>query len=387
LPILVPIVLAWMLGAGGQATWAQTVRFAVAVWLLAHHAGLAVSGGHVGLVPLGLVAAPLLSCWAAGRRLARTLDARAERIEAGASRAAPAALSWRILLVFGGAYCVLACVASLAASMAGLRPVSGQALVGAAVISLVGGGLGAAAYRRSGARAGALAVARRVPELARPWLRAALAALGVWIAGGAALVAALMIANASGVTGLYRALDAGIVGGIVLTLAQLALLPNLVLWACAVTAGPGVSLGTGATVTVTASTLGPLPAVPVLAALPAPGPLPAVATALLALPLLAGAVAGVLVLRRGGPSLGARLQEVAGAAAVSAVVAGLLAWSSGGPAGPGRLANVGPDAVRTGLAFGAEVAGGAGLVVLVAALVPYLRPGAEGRLSRPGGDA
>ena len=73
-PVLVPVVLAWVLGAGGQASWIQAVRLSLGLWLLGHHAGLAVTGGHVGLVPLGLVAAPVISLWYAGRRLARTMD-------------------------------------------------------------------------------------------------------------------------------------------------------------------------------------------------------------------------------------------------------------------------------------------------------------------------
>jgi hypothetical protein len=54
------------------------------------HGGLAVDGGHVGLVPLGLTIAPLAACWLGGRRLSRMLDPRAEAIAAGATRAAPA---------------------------------------------------------------------------------------------------------------------------------------------------------------------------------------------------------------------------------------------------------------------------------------------------------
>ena len=379
LPMLVPVVLAWVMGAGGNATWSQTVRFAVGVWLLSQHTGLAVSGGHVGLMPLGMIAAPASACWFAGRRLARTLDARADRIEAGATRVARAALSWRVLVAFVGAYCVLAVVASMAAGMPGLRPVSGQALVGAGLVSLTFGGLGAAAYRHAGARAGALAVLRRVPAVARPGLRAAGGALAVWISGGALLVAAMIGTHFSGVTGLYRALGAGLVGGVVLTLAQLVLVPNLVLWACAITAGPGVTLGTGATVTIGASALGPLPAVPLLAALPAPGRLPAVAAALLLLPLLAGATAGVVLLRRPAPTLSARLAELLGAAFGCGVAAGVLGWLSGGPAGPGRLADVGPDPVSTGIAFAVEVLVGGGLVVLAAGLVPGLTDAVRAR--------
>jgi hypothetical protein len=372
LPVLVSVVAAWVMGAGGQATWSQAVRFAVALWLLAHHTGLAVQGGHVGLVPLGLVCVPLMACWFAGRRLARTLGVRAERAErAEVTRAAPTVLSWRVLAAFSGAYCVLACLASLAASMSGLRPVSGQALVGAAVISLTGGWFGAAACRRFGVQAGVGELLRWVPRPLRHWIRPAVAALAVWVSSGVILVAVMFVTHARNVIGLHGALGAGVVGGVVLVAAELALLPNLVVWACAVTAGPGISLGAGATVTLTASVLGPLPAVPVLAALPGPGRLPAAAMALLAVPVAAGAAAGVVV-RRPDLSLPAQLRQVAGAAMVCGVTAAAAAWLSGGPAGPGRLADVGPKPLLTGLAFAGEVALGAGTFVGVVAGAPVV---------------
>src|SRR6185436_2231453 len=88
--VLAPVVLAWVVDSDGKGTWLQAVRLSLAVWLLAQHGGLAVDGGHVGLVPLGLTIAPLAACWMGGRRLARMLDPRAEAIAAGATRAEPA---------------------------------------------------------------------------------------------------------------------------------------------------------------------------------------------------------------------------------------------------------------------------------------------------------
>jgi hypothetical protein len=324
-------------------------------------------------VPLGLVAAPLVACWSAARRLARSLDARAERIEAGATRAAPAALAWQVLLVFVAAYCLLACVVSFVVSMPGLRPVSGQALVGAAVVALTGGGLGAATYRSRGVRPALAGVLGRLPAFARPWLRPAFGALAVWAGAGAALTAALLLLHLHDVTGLYRALDPGLPGGVVLTLGQLALLPNVIVWAGAALAGPGVTLGTGASVTVGYSALGPLPAIPLLAALPGPGPLPDVAVALLAVPLVAGVVAGSLILRGPVEGLLARCGVAGGAAMVCGGVVGLLAWLSGGPAGPGRLADVGPQPLLTAAAVAAEVAVGAILMLLATVAAPAMR--------------
>lgn len=372
IPLLAPVVIAWVLGAGGRATWSQTVRFTASLWLLGHHVGLSVDGGHVGLVPLGLLGIPLAACWFAGRRLARQLDPRADRIAAGATRAAPKAPPRWVLVAFAVTYAAIAWLVSLLAAMPGLAPVTWQAPLGPFVISLAGVVLGAAAYRYSGARRGARTLSRRAPLAVRSWLRPALGATVTWLGSGAACVAVLVATQGQGVLALHRALDAGIVGGVILTAGELVLLPNLAVWAGAVMAGPGIAVGSGTSVTLVTSTLGPLPAVPVLAALPAPGRLPLVALALLAVPVLAGVVAGALIVRRPPEPALLRLRHVGGTALVCAGAATVLAWLSGGPAGPGRLGEVGPDPLLTGAAFGLEIALGAVLVVAAATAVPTL---------------
>src|SRR4051812_49841552 len=87
--VLAPVVLAWVVDSDGKGTWLQAVRLSLGVWLLAQHGGLAVAGGHVGLVPLGLTIAPLAACWMGGGRLSRMLDPRAEAIAAGGPPAGP----------------------------------------------------------------------------------------------------------------------------------------------------------------------------------------------------------------------------------------------------------------------------------------------------------
>jgi len=372
-PVLVPVVLGWVLGAGGQATWIQAVRFAVGVWLLAHHAGLTVTGGHVGLVPMGLAALPLVACWYAGRRLARLMDPNSERIAAGATRAKPVMPSWRVLATFCSAYCVIAGLASLLATMPGVSPMAYQAILGAAVVSAVGVVLGAAAYRFGGFTAGLSWVLRGVPERCGPWLRPAAAALAVQLGAGLVLVGVLIGFGAPRVLALHHALQAGRVGGGVLIFGELLLLPNLVLWACAVMAGPGFAIGAGTSVTLGSTTLGPLPAIPVLAALPAPGTAPGPAWALLAVPVLSGVVAGFLISRQL-PRLPwtARLGPALGASLTCGAAMALLSWLSGGPGGPGRLGTVGPSPLLTGGAVTLEVAVGATTTVLLAAGVPRL---------------
>jgi len=138
-------------------------------------------------------------------------------------------------------------------------------------------------------------------------------------------------------------------------------------WGLAYVAGPGFAVGTGTSVGVAGAHLGAVPAFPLLAALPSgtgSGPAPA----LLAVPLLAGVLAGLLAVRAGEPGAGgwrptAELAGTTGALVASAVA--VLCGFASGPAGPGRLAEVGPHWWLVGPAAGVSVAVGAGLTMLV----------------------
>jgi len=129
-------------------------------------------------------------------------------------------------------------------------------------------------------------------------------------------------------------------------------LPNVVIWAASWLIGPGFALGTGSMVSPLATAVGPLPAVPVLGALPQ-GDLPFAFVGLL-VPVIAGFLAGALVgsrvTARFATSSRTLLVVVTGASTglVAGILLGLLAWASAGGVGPGRLAQVGPDPLLVG---------------------------------------
>jgi hypothetical protein len=379
-----PVVFAWAVTSGDRASWTATTRLAVNAWLLAHHAGIAIPGGHLGIVPLGLLLVPLVTCWLGGVRLARALDPQAGAVRVGATRARPVVPPPRAIAALVGSYAGLVTLASAAVATSEARPLAAQALVGAFVIALLGAVTGVAAWRAGGVVAGLRFLLRwaRIPPAPADWVRPAVTVVAVHLAAGLVMFGIALVAGWDRVLILHRALDPGVAGGIVLVLAQVALVPNAVVWAAAYVAGPGFAIGTATSVTPGGTVLGPLPAVPLLGGLPSPGEHSVWWWGLLAIPVVAGLAGGVRIVRTAPRAPGKQwLVDAGGTALYAGVALGALGWLSGGPAGPGRLAQVGPSGWQVGLAVAAEVAAGtfttAGLAIVLRRVRPPAREPAD----------
>ncbi len=393
--ILVPVVLAWATASYSQAPWGRVLQVGVAAWLLAHRCGIVIPGGHVGLTPLGLTLIPLVSCWFAGVRLARNLDPNAEAVRSGVGRRRPVAPAPRALIALVLSYAALVTLIGVVATTGTIRPLVPQAFFGATVICAVGAVCGASAWVAGGFLPGVRrAIGRlRLPMALRRCLRPVAFAFAVQFGGAFVLFVVAVVAGWDRVLLLHQALEPGVVGGVVLTLGQLVLLPNLVTWSAAWASGPGFVVGTGTAVFPGHTELGALPAIPVLGALPTPGDGPSWAWAVLALPVLAGAVAGWCLLRSVPVEGSSGSLDTPGwllrQACLTAVLAGVgwmvLGWLSGGPAGPGRLAQLGPTPWQLGLVTVAEVGAGALVVVGFGLAVRYLSPSPRPAQSPPSG--
>jgi hypothetical protein len=167
------------------------------------------------------------------------------------------------------------------------------------------------------------------------------------IAASAVVFAVVLAVRFGTVVGLYEQLQSGILGAVALTIGQLALLPNAIIWCASWLVGPGFAVGTGSSIGPVGTQVGPIPALPLFGVMPQ-GALTLGFLGLL-VPVLAGFAAGTLARRRM-PATDAvqagsgRLVLIAvGAGLVAGIELGLLAWWSSGAIGPGRLHDAGPN--------------------------------------------
>jgi hypothetical protein len=358
--VLVPLMLLWAFHFGLAVDVGVFLRAAADVWLLGHGVDLVVQLDPVNASRIALPGAgdpfPLTIALLGFAFVSAAFGRRIGRRSALAGHGLTGALA--AVLV----YAVVGTVLALVAGVDGARAATWEGAILPAATMAIGvaiGGIGPSLRRVETAEAGTGAVARaldRLPrgsvEMARAAVRVgAGAAFGV-LALGAVLVAVLVALDYATIAGLYQALGAGIDGGIALTVGELAILPNVVVWAAAWLLGPGFAIGEGSMVSSGGTLLGPVPGLPLLGALPAEAP--ALGGLWLIVPVLLGFVGAWLVSRDpevddpAGRQWWMPLAVAVGAAAAAGVVLGLLSWWSAGAAGPGRLVEVGPDGWAVG---------------------------------------
>ncbi len=389
LVVIAPIIAVWATAGFQDSSFDVLARLAGQSWLLVHGVPLELSAagsdaagngesGVLSLIPLGLTLLPFLLAWRAGRRLARA---------SYTDQLWQALLgSWVVYAAFGTATGFVCRTPDV-----GINPWFSM------LIPLIPYALGMVigARREAGSWSRLIGVdavdwISRTSQHSR-WAGSYLASAGK--AGFVATVSALALAGVllavdlfihwNLVVAVYEALDAGAVGGAALTIAQLGFLPNLAVFALAWTSGAGFAMGVGSQVGPLGTAVGPLPSIPVLAAIPS-GPLDYAFVALI-VPVLAGVLAGWWFLREGenhfdewlSIKVRARWFTATVSTLVLGVLAGLaagllsfgLAWLARGSAGIGRLTDIGPDPLWTAVWLAAEVAVG---VVIGYAAGPWL---------------
>ncbi|MFB6726138.1 DUF6350 family protein [Kribbella sp. NPDC056345] len=354
-------VIGWLAATFGGASGA--IRAGASAWLVAHKAGVTLDTGTISIAPLGLTLFFAWCLYRGGKSAAR-------------SSAADHTKDLILLsAVYAGVYGLGGLIVALLTADGAVHVSPLSAFLGTASLALVAGTIGVLV--ESGAAAD---IADATPPGLRDAVPAAAAAVLTVIAVASVLYGVLLAIHFSRVTAMLELLDAGVIGSVVLFALCLMLVPNMVLYGVSFLAGPGFQLGTGTTIAPTGVDVGNLPALPLLAAVPADGSTPTYLLVLTALvPLGAGAMAGLVVVRRGreeqhADALGWDAFALRGG--IAALLAGiafyLLMALSGGSAGPGRMASVGIPAALA--AAGVLTAGMAIGAAITAAVVAARRP-------------
>jgi hypothetical protein len=210
-------------------------------------------------------------------------------------------------------------------------------VLGSLLVSGVAGtlGLGVGTGRLSG-------WVDRVPGWIRSIAYGASAAFLLLVAASAVLVAVMLALGLNDAATMMSGLHLSRGDYVVYALATVSVAPNAVLLGSAYLLGPGFAVGTGTIVSPSAVVLGPVPAFPVLAALPDAGATPQWAMGFLAVPVVVGAVGAVLAQRSYGVTAydSAALRGF-GSGFVAALLTTLAITLAGGPMGTGRMADIG----------------------------------------------
>lgn len=331
------VMVAWAVAPHSAGDAAAAWRAAGLTWLGSHQVPMTISGSRLSLLPSGAILLGVLLArrggrWA-GRLLPQTTLPEALGIVVAGSLAygtGGAGVAW----LSGG-------------SSAAAEPA--HALLGTAVVAGIGLGWGVAR------EAGLTAFLRsRVSDAAWRTTVAGVAASVGLFAVGAVLVAASLARHVAQVGTTLADLDAGLVGGLLVTLIGALAVPTLAVWGLSVAVGPGFDVGTTGTLSAFGGAVDSLPALPVLAAIPAQAP--SWAGGLLLAPVALGWAAGRMRWGRDLPTLEGALVAAAGVAGVVlTLVAGMAAFASGSLGG-GALDRVGPSPLTVGIAAAVLVA-------------------------------
>jgi hypothetical protein len=355
--VLVPLSLVWLLENNPDVDWLVAFRAAADFWLLSHGTGLVVPEGEilgllvpafvVTLVPLGMTIWLARSFYNAGKRFlaARSL--------------------WPGWLGGSLVYGVAALGISTAAYDSAIYPVAWQGVFFPTILFLIFQILGSVfgqpdeifkgdvldqSPERDRIR-GALNSLRlklhwSIRSIMGPAFRAGTAITVMLLAVSAFTLAVLIAISWIDITRLYESVQVSILGAVVLTIGQLALIPNLVIFGAAWFTGVGFSIGAGSLISPLGSQVGPLPTIPVLGALPVGGlefGMISIVVVLLA------AFIATLAIRKSADEIRfefatawtAAISLGLSIALVTSLQMALLATIASGSAGPGRLVQVG----------------------------------------------
>ena len=375
----VPAVLMWIITFGLDATPAELVGGVASVWFLAHGVPLQVSvtaeaalglglpgeafAFPISLAPLGLSLVTVLLAMRAGWRFASRGGTGAAGVLGGGIGFTAVGFAclplvapmlpepeWRALLTLGLIYAVSMLIPFVVHAAVSQQDWFTRSVRG---------------VQRLVTRVSPL-LASTLPSRTQEVLQLALGALAALAGIAAAGFTVSLIIGYVDITALSQNLQLDPLGASVLFIVQLAFLPIALIWSMSWFVGTGFAVGVGTSVSPFDALVGPIPALPLMGAIPPSwGGFAPVAPAII---VIAGLVIGVAAARRGtlrGAGWGAAIVVPVLASALTGLAVVLLSVLASGAMGPDRLAQAGPDPWLTGGIAAAEL--GVGMLLGIAA--------------------
>lgn len=258
IPLALIVLVAWATAGSLSGEMSDAIRGSFWVWLGAHHLtfslALPPSGipGALSFLPLGALIFPFIAFRGALNRLHRQFDA---------SRTLNASQRQGIIGFFLS-YSLIMIVASLASRSPQVHPRWWWApLIVTLLIIVAEFSLLAPNDARSGRRSG-------IRSLLRDLARISLIVIGSLLGIGSFFYSLSLAFHFSVVRDLYAVLDAGIIGGVLLTIISILTLPNMAISALSYLIGSGFAIGSGTLVSPGIHQLNEIPAFPLLGAIP-----------------------------------------------------------------------------------------------------------------------
>lgn len=335
-----------------DAAWPDMVRVAADVWLAGHGTTIALPAGEYTLLPLGLT---LLLLWWSRSCADRVLDLCDD------GRGTARGFFLRCFTVYVLSYAVITGAVAGLVGTADARPLLGSAVTGGAAVAAVGMGIsGYPLWRGENPRWLRLEAIGNAVRYAMRW----------WLGAAAVLLLVSVAVNWGRVMEVHRALQPDFLGHIGLFFLQVLLTPTAIIWSGSWLAGPGFSVGEGTSISPFGTELAPVPALPLLGALPQAGPGSVWLWWAPVLVVLAGFVAGITLSRLPVERVDHRWWMAGVHVALgTALVTAPLFWLASGAAGPERLAEVGPRVLLGTVWVALEVGVGAMLGMGLAPVV------------------
>ncbi len=347
--LVLPAVTAYVVTSADPSnvgtSWVGSVKVAAGMWILGHGGPLIASGVSVSLIPLGLTILLIFICYASARRTAQ--------------------MAWSAFAAGVGSYALVGILVGL---VSGLRTPGQLLLTLLGTAAVAAAGLGGGILKHPQAPRARDLFARqldRVPPALLIAIRGGVLAAAWLVIFSVLLVVTWIFMGRAPSLDVINALSLSWIDGIILALAQALFLANLVVWGLSWIAGPGFSVGTGSVFAPTEVLTGPLPAMPILGALPDDHMVNSVTAFAPALVVVCGILAAIYTRRRTGaltwPWVGI---VVATITLTTGLIVAVLTALSSGAIGPGRMTDVGAAVFPVAGAVMAAVATGA-VIVLV----------------------